>query len=392
MVQYFISSMAIWVRIVTGSGHTDHGGSADTGCIHRPKEYVKGLGGLTTGPHLHREIISGRARLNADPNEKFGIYSSDITYKADPDTFDINKPVFPYQNGEPKPALQSGQTSQPRSPQVRPSLPGSALSPDNPKPVVAPRPLPDTGIPGAGGPTSVGGPNGPAPLVPPVRSRSPAPPSPAPVADPTLPPLHFAPEEPRNFSPFALPKLFRSDALGGSDVASAVFGSNAPALITSSFGAPRVAPEATSPAVSGIDPIGDGNGIGDWKTSVALAPSSNPAQAPVRMLVRLPSSPSIDPGQSGEAAAAPAITDRAPSFPPVRFPLEALLAPDRNRALDQWASSSRRKDAPPPTQRASIGLPGLFASLQGGDPSNRDQPPVGGLLGMIEDYMRTNGY
>ncbi|MBR0754860.1 hypothetical protein JQ604_21955 [Bradyrhizobium jicamae] len=221
-------------------------------------------------------------------------------------------------------------------------------------------------VPGTSGPTSIGGPNGPAPLVPPARS--PSLPSPAPTADPGLPQLRVAPEELRNFSPLALPKLSRSDALGGSGIASAVSGPKALAPITPSFGAPGVSPEATSPAVPGAGPIGVGNGSGDLMTDVALAPSSNPAQAPVRMLVRLPSSPSTDPSGSREAGVAPAVSHRARSFPPVRFPLEALLAPDRNRALDEWASFPRR-----------------------GDPSKRDRQKVGGLLGMIADYMRPNG-
>ena len=41
------------------------------------KEDVQRLGGLSSGPHLHREIISGAAELN--PSKRFGIYSSDIT-------------------------------------------------------------------------------------------------------------------------------------------------------------------------------------------------------------------------------------------------------------------------------------------------------------------------
>jgi hypothetical protein len=124
-------------------------------------------------------------------------------------------------------------------------------------------------IPGAEGPTSLGGPNGPALLRAPASPRSQSPGSSAPVADPALPPLHFAPEESRNFGP-------------------------------------------------------------------------------------------------------------------ARFPLEALLAPDRNRALDRWASSSPRS--------ASAGLASQDPSIAQDVPSNLDRPPVGGLLGMIQEYMRNNGY
>jgi len=82
----------------------------------------------------------------------------------------------------------------------------------------------------------------------------------------------------------------------------------------------------------------------------------------------------------------------SPAYPPTRFPLEALLAPDRNRALDQWASSSPRRDASPPLQRASADLPGEVPSITRDVPSDLDRPPAGGLLGMIQEYMRSNGY
>lgn len=98
------------------------------GAVIGTKEYVQRMGGITSGPHLHREIISGNAPLNADPKKGFGIYSSDITHKADPDTFDINNPVFPYEpKGAPLPPPQRKQgnaapTTQPQ--QVEPSLQG----------------------------------------------------------------------------------------------------------------------------------------------------------------------------------------------------------------------------------------------------------------------------
>ncbi|MGY8633214.1 hypothetical protein RAD15_12125 [Bradyrhizobium sp. 14AA] len=82
----------------------------------------------------------------------------------------------------------------------------------------------------------------------------------------------------------------------------------------------------------------------------------------------------------------------SPAFPPTRFPLEALLAPDRSRALDQWASSSPQRGASPLTQRASAGLPGGVPAITRGVPSDLDWPPAGGLLGMIQDYMRNNGH
>lgn len=144
--------------------------------------------------------------------------------------------------------------------------------------VTPPQDLPSTAVSGAKGPTSLGGPNGPAPLAPP-RPRSQAPMMPVPAGDPTLPPLQFVSDQ---FS--------------------------------------------------------------------------------------------------------------SPAFPPTRFPFEALLAPDRNRALDQWASFSPRRDVSPPPQRASAGLPGEVPSTTRDVPSDLDWPPAGGLLGMIQEYMRNNGY
>lgn len=142
----------------------------------------------------------------------------------------------------------------------------------NPRSAVTPEQnLPRIAVDGAAGPTSLGTPNGPAPLVPSASSRARVPANSAPAADPTLPPLHFAPEQLPNFSPFAAPGQFRSDALGGPGVGSATSGANAPTLVVQpSLGVPRASPAATSPAVlGGIGPIGDGNGIGDWVGSVA---------------------------------------------------------------------------------------------------------------------------
>lgn len=290
------------------------------GAVIGTKEYVQRMGGLTSGPHLHREIISGRAPLNADSNKPFGIYSSDITYRADPDTFDINHPVFPYQNGEPKPPLQPrAVVTSPRPSQVRPPASGSAPSTQDPRIESAPRPSNGMAVPDATGPTSLGGPNGPAPLQPPVRSRGAA--NSVPAVDPLLPPLHFAPEQLSMVS-----EPFRSNAFGGPAVPSAASGAIAPTSPPLPLGAPRLSSTATSPAV--------------WAS----------------------------------------------------FPLEALFAPDRDGALDRWASSSWRREVSPSTQAASVGVPSLTASTAGSDPSNADRTSPGGLLGMIQEYMRSGGY
>ncbi len=240
------------------------------------KEYVQGQGGLTSGPHLHREIISGKAPLNGDPNKPFGIYSSDITHRADPDTFDINRPVFPYQNGEPKPPLEPRAiVSAPRPLQVRPPSSGGTRSTQYPRVESAPNPS-GMIVPDAAGPTSLGGPNGPTPLLPPLGSR--AGPNSTPAVDQSVSPLHFAPEPPS------------------------------------------------------------------------------------------------------------AARERIP------FPLEALLAPDRADVLDRWASSARRRELSRSTQAAPVTLPSPIDQTVVSDPTNAERPSAGGLLGLIQDYMRRNAY
>jgi murein DD-endopeptidase MepM/ murein hydrolase activator NlpD len=60
------------------------------------------------GTHLHLEIIDGRFRLSkAGP---LGLVSSDLTYRSNPETFDINDPKFLYEitGRPPKPGLSSG--------------------------------------------------------------------------------------------------------------------------------------------------------------------------------------------------------------------------------------------------------------------------------------------
>lgn len=45
---------------------------------------------------------------------------------------------------------------------------------------------------------------------------------------------------------------------------------------------------------------------------------------------------------------------------------------------------------PPPSPNAPRGLPGLMVDAGLIDPSHPDEPPPGGLLGMIQEYMRNN--
>jgi len=62
----------------------------------------------------------------------------------------------------------------------------------------------------------------------------------------------------------------------------------------------------------------------------------------------------------------------------VPFPLEALFATDRNRALNDWAASSPRNSAVPPAQSTPRGLLGLLADVAGLDLPNpfEQTPPI----------------
>lgn len=92
-------------------------------------------------------------------------------------------------------------------------------------------------------------------------------------------------------------------------------------------------------------------------------------------------------GQTGEGNGLGTSNERS-----VLFPLEALLAPDPGRGLNEWASSRRRTSALPVTQGASVGLPAQTSSAAGTNPSNSGRAPAGGLLDLIQDYMRYEGH
>src|SRR5262249_9827397 len=112
-----------------------------------------------------------------------------------------------------------------------------------------PRNLPAAAIPRAKGPTSIGGPNGPAPLAPPARSGSRTPAVPAPAADPMLPPLRDAPEEPQNFGPFSVPPSLRSGVFSGADGRMAGTEPNAPISPAPGFGTPRASAPMPPPSM-----------------------------------------------------------------------------------------------------------------------------------------------
>jgi hypothetical protein len=192
-------------------------------------------------------------------------------------------------------------------------------------------------VPGAEGPTVIGGPGPLRPLTPPGPSRSAVPPRPTtPAFDPTLPPLHFAPETPRHVGPFEAPGLFRSDAFGRAPVAPAAdgTGTNPSVLPTPSVVAPSTSAPATPPAASGsTGQIGDGGGIGDWWKALSLAVSSN-----------------FDPSSlRGLTSPIPGGVPTAPTQP----------------VFDR-------------------GLPGMLARAEAFD------PPAGGLLRLLQEHLRNN--
>ena len=69
-------------------------------------------------------------------------------------------------------------------------------------------------------------------------------------------------------------------------------------------------------------------------------------------------------------------------------PLDALLAPDRSGAPSGWVQPLPFRSSPSLTQDAPGGIPGLMRQLGAFDPSNPDQPPAGGLMRLIQEYMR----
>ncbi|MCK1387358.1 hypothetical protein [Bradyrhizobium sp. 21] len=92
----------------------------------------------------------------------------------------------------------------------------------------------------------------------------------------------------------------------------------------------------------------------------------------------------VDPSTPVQRRTASEISGGTLPLPPARFPLEALLAPDPSGGLNEWASFSRGRSTPS-ARGAAISVPGI-------EPSNPDQASAGGLLGLIQDYMRNNGY
>lgn len=98
------------------------------------------------------------------------------------------------------------------------------------------------------------------------------------------------------------------------------------------------------------NPLGDGNDIGDWR--------SNPA----------PAAPSIIDPASVRRLSSP-ILDMMPTDP---------------------RSPSGEAGLPSPARDAPLGLPGLLMQIGAFGPSSPNQPPTGGLLALLQDYMRND--
>ena len=80
----------------------------------------------------------------------------------------------------------------------------------------------------------------------------------------------------------------------------------------------------------------------------------------------------------------------APPFLPAWSLPEALLAPDRNRVSSDLLQPLPFNQPTSPAQDAPGGIPGLLMQIGAFDPSHPDDPPAGGLLRLIQDYMRNN--
>ncbi len=289
---------------------------------------------------------------------------------------------------------------------------GAPASHDAPAGATSTQLAPGTPIPGADGPTVIGGPGPLRPLVPSSPTRSSAPAKPAtPAVDPTQPPLHFAPETPQRVGPFEAPGLFRSDVFGGARGAPVTDGTRTSSSIppTPSLGAPNISAPATSAAAS--ESAGQiGNGIGDWRKGVSPAASSNFGPSSLRGDASpVPGLMPIDPNQPSQTADAPlGVTGSAPGVSaPITPPTASGMArpPSTGNPVWDWWNGlvadvdaiSRRNGfgglntpAPgsvqaPPTQPVfDSGLPGMLQRAGAFD------PPAGGLLRLLQEQMRNN--
>lgn len=168
---------------------------------------------------------------------------------------------------------------------------GPVGAPSGPAAAALPQGLRGKAVPRAAGPTSLGGPDGPAPLEPPVRSRAPA--RSAPTVDPALPPP--------------------------------------------SFGAPRVSPPVPAPAdLGGIGSVGNGNGAGDWKNSIAPGAGRTIPLFEDRWNALGQGSQSASPGNPGSASGG----YRPPSASQLMFDPGSLRAPAQSLRASPGSAGS----------------------------------------------------
>ncbi len=119
-----------------------------------------------------------------------------------------------------------------------------------------------------------------------------------------------------------------------------------------------------------------------------FASSSNGMTSSIRRLgSRIPGAQGLVPQQAQTLSGS---VGGVPSFLPVWRPPEALLAPDRNQSLRDLVQPLPFNQAKLPPRDASGGIPGLLMQLGAFDPSQPNDPPAGGLLRLLQDYMRNN--
>lgn len=186
----------------------------------------------------------------------------------------------------------------------------------------------------------------------------------------------------------------RSDRFGTWDTIDGVSGP----VRSGGSGGPGQTGDVGPAGLGGATPVrfaaaGDASGPAPRSNDVASPSPSNIDRASVRRL----SSPMLD-NLRGGPNPPPFDTDPMPyaslpwlPLPPTgQSPFDLLLAPERNRAPGDWVQPLPFRPTPTLTQNAPGGIPGLMKQLGAFDPSNPDQPPAGGLLRLIQDYMRDN--
>ncbi|WP_316197514.1 hypothetical protein [Bradyrhizobium sp. SZCCHNS2002] len=118
-------------------------------------------------------------------------------------------------------------------------------------------------------------------------------------------------------------------------------------------------------------------GVGQPRTDAA--PRANRSSAQL--------APAAGPTPAGGFAPSAGAASSGPNWP---SPFQPSVIPAG--APFDLSFPARTHYHPPTSDSSAGGLPGLVASVNGGDPSDPTgfQPPAGGLLGMIQDYMRNN--